>query len=320
MRYIIHKDGLKFLKGKEKAKETNLYSHLPFATIDLTPVEVKVLKDKKITISPVVTKKVDFLAGDYERNRSAWVKFYHKNITGRGCKVAVLDSGCNTTYVPVDYAQNFITGTSDITDLFGHGTQTTSVIKSSIGIANGCELHHLKCIDDTGGSHGAAMLSAINYCVASSIDIINMSFSYSDVAFDAAIGALAATNCIPVAAAGNNTDIDRDTLTPAKLTGVVAVNGVKEDGTIIHRNILFTPPYHGITIACSGWGCDVITRFGAIIQNHGTSFSSPFFCGIFALYKEMLGITDNKKVLQHILNKALKTEPAQYFGAGIVTA
>lgn len=332
-RYIIQKEALNLLdKNVVDANETLakdivitdeclVFSRLPYASVCLNASEVDLLKSKGYDVKPEERKKGEPTAGNYEKNRSAWRKFYVKNITGRGVKVAVLDTGCNTTHVPCDFTVNYADA-NPVTNNAGHGTQVVSIIKSSIGLANGCEMHFIKIFDDVTSTTDSVILAAVNYCKEHDIDVMNMSFNLTFPSMQDWMNQLWDDNCIPVGATGNSPTETAVGL-PAGLNNVVAVNAVNEDGAIGYKNYLVQgDATHGVTISCSGRGCETITSAGALNTNNGTSFSAPFFCGIFALYKEQLGLprADNKKVLQHILNKAIKTEPVQYFGAGIITA
>jgi len=312
-KYIIHKDGAKLLGLPDNLK------HLSVIKAELNSEQIAILKAANIPFHPEGKTTVKLLVDEkYEKKRTEWKKFVLKGITGAGCKVAVMDTGCNTTYVPCDYTVNY---TSDPdADAIGHGTQVTSIIKSSVGVAPGCEIHHIKMINDGDSVSEADFLEAINYCIANSIDVVNMSFQASFLSMQSALDSLIAANCIAIASSGNSST-DTAIAIPAGLNNCVAVNAVDEDGNPQYKNnIVSGDAVHGIDLAAAGWGNEVVTRVGTTISNYGTSFSSPFVCGMFALYKEELGIADNKKVLQHIYNKCMKQADVTNFGRGFLTA
>lgn len=331
-RYIIRKEGLNLLQLEtlnaiqtlgSDIKITNEqleYSNIPYASVVLDESQVQVLKEAGIEVNEEKNEGgillIDFL---YEQTRSYWKKNAPKFVTGAGCKVGNIDTGCNIAHVPVDFAYNAIDATTNITDVYGHGTYTTSIIKSpQIGLANGCELHMIKAISDTGTANESAMLAALDYAIEEELDVINLSFTYSSVAFDAAILDVIAAGIVIVAAAGNSTS-PTTTLSPASINGVVAVNAIKEDGTVHYQNVIAPPGGHGITVACSGYSTTGIRNDGEYWAVFGTSFSSPFFAGVFALWKERLGLDDNYAVLQHVLDAAVDRGSSLSFGVGTPT-
>lgn len=256
---------------------------------------------------------------DYAKHHGAWVKFQKKGITGAGCKIAVLDKGLSTTAVPVEYTYDFVNETTDVSESPGHGTYVTSVIKDEIiGNANGAEVHFLQIYNDAGSIVDSAVLDALQYCIDSAIDVVNMSFDYYTPAFETKIQEVIDSGIVVVAATGN-ASAESQVLSPAALPGVVAVNSINEDYSIAHMNYL---PYNGkgVTVACGGVNQEVVNYLGDIEWSGGTSFSCAFFVGIFACYKQETGEPDNYKLLQHILNKAIKQPNTAAFGYGVVTA
>jgi subtilisin family serine protease len=314
-KYIIHNDGIEALGLKNNLK------HLSVITAELTAAQRHILEEKGIAYHKSEERKVSLLESYvYEKIRSEWKKVKSMGYTGEGVKVAVLDTGCNVAYAPADFVYNFVDDDENVTSGAGHGTRVSSIIKSSIGIAPGCELHHLKIVNDSDGMTEADFLQAIDYCIDNEIDVVNMSFGTHFSSMLGAMQDLWNAGIIPCAATGNSIT-DSAISTPAGMENVVAVNAIREEGTPVYKNYQLgvTDATHGVTIACSGYQTEGFNSAGGYTAGFGTSFACPFFVAGFAVYKEMLGIADNKKVLQHILNKAYKKEPVQYFGHGIFT-
>lgn len=313
-KYIVHNDAIKLLGL------TNNLMYLSVIIADLTSQQITELQKAKIPFHLAAEEKVLLLSGDYEKKRSEWKKFHLQGITGAGVKIAVIDTGCNTAYVPCDFTVNYVDG--DITANSGHGTQTTSIIKSSIGLAPGCEIHHIKTIDGGLSMSEVNFLNAVNYCIANNIDAVSMSWATSYPSSQTAMDDLAAAGCIAFAATGNSTTLSTIGI-PAGLRNCVAINAADVNGNALYKNALVigaTGAVHGVDLAASGVGCETITSAGLIITNFGTSFSCPYAVGVFALFKEQLGISDNKKVLQYMYNKAMKQADTQLFGKGFLTA
>lgn len=297
------------------------YSHLPFISVVLTEEEVKLLNENNIfPTEEARTDNVTLAPVGYEKVRAFWYKTQRRALTGKGCKVGVLDSGCNTAVVPCEFQVNYIEASPTADDVFGHGTQVCSIIKHpDIALAADCELHIIKVITNLGGGNESAILSGINYAIAQGLDIINLSWTFDTFSVRAAILNAVAAGVIVAAAAGNS-NVDNNTLVPATLPGVVAVNTIAANGDVFNKNIFpreDIPGAHGITVACSGVACQVYDKNGNYGANWGTSLSCPFFVGSFALYKEQTNESDNNKVLDFMFSRLKKQVQTDYFGLGI---
>ncbi|MFJ9626056.1 S8 family peptidase [Streptomyces sp. NPDC101175] len=118
---------------------------------------------------------------------TAWAKGY----TGKGVKVAVLDTGIDTTHpdlkTQVIAAKNFTTA-RDTSDHFGHGTHVASIIAGTgaksggkyKGVAPGAELLNAKVLDDEGSGDDASILAGMEWAAAQGADIVNLSLGGAD--------------------------------------------------------------------------------------------------------------------------------------------
>lgn len=263
------------------------------------------------------------MAGDYEKIRSGWEKMQLLGIDGTGVKVAVLDTnfrnvgtpGVSETWVAFDHSYNFIDDNTDVDGSSDHGNFVLTAIKSSHGIAPGAEVYALKAQADDGTPDETAMIAALQYCIDNDINIVNISTQYSTSNFDAKVLDCVAAGIVVVAASGNSETL-ATTAKPAALTGVIAVNAINENEEAELLNV--TPPSggHGIDIAASGCDCYVIGRAGVLVTSNGTSFSSPWIAGAFALYKQRYPTLSNHAAMQLLLDRAIKQPNTTYFGAG----
>lgn len=332
MRYIVTKQALEFIQVETQLATDVLskpvvitgeplhYKNLPFISVVLTPEQVALLRSKGIMVTPEETKGETFGA-DYEKVRTQYYrKAVPKGLTGKGVKVAIMDTGC-TAHCPVDFAVNFADEDEGVSGPnASHGQMACSVMKSDIGLCNGAEVHCLKVISTGNEYFESAFLAAMDYCIEEEIDIINMSFSFASTAFDSAVAAFIAGGGIVAAAPGNATS-DTAMASPAKLPNVIAVNAITEDFEAVTKNVI-NAGGHGITVACSGIDCEVVFTNGVTGTTNGTSFSAPFFVGLFACYKEELSrhkTVTNAEVLEYILDRCVKLRDEKYFGYGLPT-
>lgn len=338
-RYTVHKDALKYINiptidavqelSSEKVitDEALEFKNLPFVSLILTEDQISFLKERNIFYEEEKIQENALLASPigYEKVRGFWYKTQKKAITGRGCKVMVIDTGCNDAVVPVEFQKNFIDPEdTKATDVFGHGTLVSSIIKHpDIALAPNCTLYAAKAVTDTGGINVTSVLAAFDWAIENNIDIINMSWTAFSTALYAGIAEVQAVDIICVAATGNNSGGEHpiETLAPACVQGVIAVNNINPDGTVANINVLPNPGVpnsHGVTVACNGVACQAYNKFGNYSSVWGTSFSAPYFVGSFALYKEMSGgEPNNQKVLDFMLSRVKKQKNSTYFGLGI---
>ena len=252
----------------------------------------------------------------YQKLMSEWKLMRMQGFDGKGVKVANIDSGNNNA---PDVSVNFTT--DPMPDVFGHGSQVASIIKGQIGMANGCTLYNLKWVTDVGGTGTEAkLIEALQYCIDNNIDFVNVSLSvFETTEITAKLNECRAAGVIVIAASGNSSTV-ANTFYPARLENVIAVNTVKEDGTLHYLSYL---PAGTIDIACNGYQNEVVDKNGTLTQiSAGTSFSSPFFTAMCAVEKQRLGLTgmaNNIKVVDHLKAKAIKQTNTAAFGAGIAT-
>jgi flagellin-like hook-associated protein FlgL len=147
---------------------------------------------------------------------------YGTNAAGSGIKIAVIDSGVDTTHSQL--AANLLAGT-DIADgdsnpnddnaaVGGHGTHVAGIIAAvndgigTQGVAFQAKILPIKVVATAsgGGINPNDVASAINYAVAQGAKIINMSLggTVPSAAENAAIDAAVAAGVVVIAASGNS--------------------------------------------------------------------------------------------------------------------
>lgn len=118
---------------------------------------------------------------------TAWAAGY----TGKGVKIAVLDTGVDTTHPDlknqVIESKNFTTA-ADATDHFGHGTHVASIAAGTgaesggkyKGVAPDAEILNGKVLDDSGSGDDSGILAGMEWAAQEGADIVNLSLGGYD--------------------------------------------------------------------------------------------------------------------------------------------
>ncbi|MBQ7758640.1 S8 family peptidase [Anaerotignum sp.] len=223
-------------------------------------------------------------------------------ITGKGVKVAVIDSGIYAdheefTDADIDAGRNFArvsetdhtVNADDVTDYIGHGTAVTSVIAASTdnelggcGIAPDVTIIPMRCFSLTEAYDdwaAEAIYAAVNEY---DCDIINMSFGEGrpSTVFTEAVEYAYEQGVIMVAAVGNYGSSTE--LYPAafdEVIGVGAVGAKKEwcDFSQYNESVFITAP-GDLMVTAEKTASDAYRT-----NRDGTSFSSPCIAAVAAL-------------------------------------
>jgi subtilisin family serine protease len=231
--------------------------------------------------------------------------------TGRGARVAVLDTGADFTHPDlvgrVAERADFITDGGDAVDRSGHGTHVASVVAGSGGASGGerrgvapdAALLIGKVLDDDGSGLVSQVVAGMEWA-ASRADVVNLSLGSDwipeDDVMSAAVEALTArTGALFVVAAGNSGPGDRSVGTPGVAPSALTVGAV--DGTDTVAGFSSRGPVAGTQAAkpeISAPGVDIIAARAAgttlglpldarYVSASGTSMATPHVAGAAAL-------------------------------------
>lgn len=206
---------------------------------------------------------------------------------GSGVKIAVLDTGIDTTHPDfvgaIIAAKDFTRSRFGVEDRHGHGTHVAGTIGARgrvSGIAPECDLYVGKVLGDDGSGDGAAIAAGIDWAVAQGVDVISMSLGspQPDVRIAAAIRRAVAAGIIVIVAAGNDGRSNAVNW-PAKMPDVIAVSAMDDDGKLATFSsygpeIDFAAPGVNITSCAPGGGYQVMS---------GTSMATPHLAGLVVL-------------------------------------
>lgn len=235
-----------------------------------------------------------------------------RGLTGRGVKIAIIDSGCDNSHPQLRHVKHGMDLTGDnadpngwTNDMISHGTHCAGVIGAATGqnvsgirgFAPEAELYALKVFP---GGRFSSLIEALDLCIDRGIDVVNLSLGSDEVSELVTQKILEAQSrgvaCI--VAAGNS---GGPVQFPGNLPNVLTVSAVGRTGEYpedtYHAQTVDPqlPPINGIypaKFSCFGPGIDVTAPGVAIVSCvagggyaawDGTSMATPHITGLAAL-------------------------------------
>lgn len=228
-------------------------------------------------------------------------------MTGRGIRVAIVDSGCDTTHPQLSRAQGLDCTTDDNSgegwrnDTVHHGTHCAGIIGASgtsgiRGFAPEAELHALKVFP---GGRFSDLIEALDICIQRQIDVVNLSLGSPEPSelVERKIVEATSNGVACIVAAGNSASaVQFPGVLPQVLT-VAAIGQMgrfPEDtyhaqtvlpGSVVHDNLFAAKfscfgPQVGV---CAPGVAIVSTVPGGYAAWDGTSMAAPHITGLAAL-------------------------------------
>lgn len=271
-------------------------------------------------------------------------KVAESSYTGKGVRVAVLDTGLDLTHP--DFAGRSIVSQSfiedeQVQDGNGHGTHCAGIAagpaKPSVlpryGVAGEAELYIGKVLSNEGGGADGGVLEGINWAIENECRVVSMSLgstlqdgqAYSEIFEEVAKRALAAGTVI-IAAAGNDSrrpDYIAPVSHPANCPSIVAVAAVDSSlqvaafssGGLVQEGGQVDVAAPGVAVL-SAW--PEPERYNTI---SGTSMATPFVSGIAALHAQAQPDARGRVLLSLVLQGTRRLAlPSRDVGAGLIQA
>ena len=205
--------------------------------------------------------------------------------TGRGVKVAVVDSGVDAEhplvrrvdqYIAVDRDDASETGIRFVpgphADLFGHGTACAAIIRQ---LAPSVELVSVRVLREDLKGSAAAFADAVDWCIEQRVHIINLSMSTASERWADTFWELvdhATYRGVMLVAAMNN---ERKRTIPSELAGVFSV----ACGPGTDRERIWCNPAGPAEWGAAGIDVDVAWLNGTTMRTTGNSFAAPVVAG-----------------------------------------
>lgn len=250
--------------------------------------------------------------------------------TGKGVKVAVLDTGVDSHHPDLVVAGgvNFVgtrdgsTAASDWNDNHGHGTHCAGIIAGRnntvgvVGVAPDAALYGVKVLGDSGSGYTSDIIQGLDWCVANGVKVASMSLGGSGTtSLKAACDRAYANGVLVVAAAGNSAGA---VMYPAAYTSVVAVSATTS------QNQLASFSNRGAQIELAAPGVSIYSTYknGGYAYMSGTSMACPHVAGT-AVLAWASGLGSPAAVRQRLTGTAEDLGTTGFdndFGYGLVDA
>ena len=256
------------------------------------------------------------LADTHEKDNPAFDRMHVERAqevaTGKGVKVAVIDSGVASTEGLTPYGGLVIAGANPSVLMSGHGTIVANLIAGKHGVAPDAQVFDVKVFDVEGADTtqgekpltSAGIVAGIDAVIDANrrekFDVVNISLAVQTSApeLEAAVARLVAQDLVVVASSGNKEEGDASSeegfkgtpgndadVYPADYPGVVAVSATPPDGsdpaTYVKPNLdtdVAAPTSGAISVNASGQVC--------VVTQVATSWAAAEVSGLLALLRE----------------------------------
>ncbi|MEV7084522.1 S8 family peptidase [Streptomyces sp. NPDC093085] len=237
---------------------------------------------------------------------SAWEAGY----TGKGVKVAVLDTGVDQTHPDlkgVEVAQKDFSGSGNTVDHFGHGTHVASTVAGSgaksggkyKGVAPGAKILDGKVLDDAGFGDDSGIIAGMQWAADQGARIANLSLGGGDTAeydpLEQAVDKLSAEKNILFVIAAGNEGPDAGTIgSPGSAASALTVGAVDRKDQLADFSSVgptadgslkpdITAPGVDIVAAKAAQGVIGTPAADGYVSMSGTSMATPHVAGAAAL-------------------------------------
>lgn len=215
-------------------------------------------------------------------------------VTGKGIKVAVLDTGVATMHPDlkdaIDLTQDFSGSKTGAADLQGHGTHCAGVIGARkndtglIGVAPDCRLYIGKVLGGDGSGGFSQIVAGIRWALKQKVHIISMSLGApsGNTELKKAVDDAEKAGVIIVAAAGNEGPGGNTVGYPARYPNTVGVGATDSNNKVAR----FSSRGKDVDIVAPG--VNILSTYPPrnYAKLSGASMATPLVAGVCALILE----------------------------------
>ncbi|WP_342542103.1 S8 family serine peptidase [Paenisporosarcina sp. FSL H8-0542] len=312
---------------------TEAYTEVDMASVDLTSVEAENLRKDPFVhlVEEDIILKLNNQWEDWGIASTRVPTAWDSGFTGKGIKVAVIDSGISP-HSDLDIAGGISTVgyTSSYKDDQGHGTHVAGIIGARNnsfgvrGVAYETEIYAVKAFDRNGEAYLSDLIEGIDWSIANGMDIINLSSGTqtSTRSFLNVVNKAYDSGLLIVAAAGNDGAPNGlgDTVDfPARYASVIGVGAVNS----FFERAPFSSTGPEVEVAAPG--VEILSTYldNQYAYMSGTSMATPYVTGQLALLKQAYPELTNEQ-LRLVLIEHTKDLGAAgrdpYFGYGFIQA
>lgn len=256
---------------------------------------------------------------------------WNSGFTGKGVKVAVIDSGISQHEdLVVAGGVSTVGYTTSYSDDQGHGTHVAGIIGARNnsfgvkGVAYETELYAVKAFDNKGEAFMSDLVEAVNWSIENDMDIINFSAGTQDSsrALLTVMNKAYDSGLLIVAAAGNDgapDGLDDSVDFPARYASVIGVGAVDRNFT----RATFSSTGPAVEVSAPGVGILSTYLNNQYAYLSGTSMATPYVTGELALLKQAYPHLTNEELRMVLIEHTRDLGRAgrdPYFGYGFIQA
>lgn len=267
------------------------------STTQLRPIKIRSVFASSASI-PAEESQWDLQAS---KSPLAW----EEGITGKGVKVAILDTGiASHPDLNISGGVSMVSYTNSYADDNGHGTNIAGIVSAlkngigMVGMAPDVQLYAVKVLDNTGEGNLSDLLSGIDWAISNHMNLINLSLgaSWDSQLLHDMVAKAYQNGVLVVCAAGNsgNAEGTGDNVSyPAKYAEAISVSAV--DSNMARAPFSST----GSKIDFTAGGVDVVSTYlnGGYAMGSGTSQATPHVTGLLALLKQKYPTKTNDELV-----------------------
>ncbi|WP_078594200.1 peptidoglycan-binding protein [Evansella clarkii] len=326
---VIDEEAITNLNGKiEKS-----FSHVPMVSGEVSAEAIEELENNPDIIAVEIDQIVEIHNDNLEWSikKVEAPRAWNSGLTGKGVKVAVLDTGiAQHKDLSVAGGVGLTANTNSFVDDNGHGTHVAGIIGAKgsgsgvTGVAPGVSLYAVKVLDNTGKGYMSDIIAGIEWSISNGMDIINLSLGTASesASLKRVIDDAVQKGIIVVASGGNNGREDGrgDTVSyPARYDSVIAVSAIDRN----NKRWMLSATGSAIEITAPGVNILSTDLNNKYTIRSGTSMAAPHVTGALALLKESAPNLNNNDLRKKMQDTALDIgQPGKdsFYGFGVVQA